>query len=105
MNATSASRPDRAGSTARLPVGALGMALSLFLSASFGLCVVAHLFVPDWPAARSVLAAAMPDFELLTWSAVLLGLVKSYAVGWYIALMFGPIYNFFVDRQEGRASP
>ena len=105
MNATSASRPEDAGSTARLPVGALGMALSLFLSLSFGLCVVVHLFVPAWPAERSVLAAVMPGFDVLTWSAVLLGLVKSYAAGWYVALVFGPIYNFFFDRQAGRAQP
>ncbi|WP_222423791.1 DUF5676 family membrane protein [Lysobacter antibioticus] len=99
MNATPASRLDGTGSAARIPVGALGMALSLFLSVSFGLCVVAHLFVPAWPAARSLLTLVLPDFQLLTWSAVLIGLVKSFAGGWYAALVFGPIYNFFADRQ------
>jgi len=98
MNATPTSRLDAAASAARIPISALGMALSLFLSVSYGLCVVAHLFVPAWPGADSLLALVLPGFETLTWSGVLLGLVGSFAGGWYVALVFGPIYNFFVDR-------
>jgi hypothetical protein len=35
---------------------------------------------------------------LLSWQTFLLGLAESYAWGWYIALVFGPLYNFFAAR-------
>jgi hypothetical protein len=28
----------------------------------------------------------------------LLGLVESFAWGWYVSLIFGPLYNFFAIR-------
>ncbi len=60
-----------AGSPAHfIPVIALGMGLSLFL----------------------------PGFTLLTWTSFCLGLFESLAWGWYVALVFGPIYNFFAAR-------
>ena len=37
-------------------------------------------------------------FTLLTFPSFLLGLVESFAVGWYVALIFGPLYNFFAIR-------
>ena len=88
-----------AGSPAHfIPVIALGMGLSLFLALSFILCVVAYLWIPGVPIEHSALSLFLPGFKLLTWSSFCLGLLESLAWGWYVALVFGPIYNFFAAR-------
>lgn len=88
-----------AGSPAHfIPVIALGMGLSLFLALSFILCVLAFLILPDFPGEHSALTILLPGFTLLTWTSFCLGLIESLAWGWYIALVFGPIYNFFAAR-------
>ena len=88
-----------AGSPAHfIPVIALGMGLSLFLALSFILCIVAYLWIPVVPIEHSALALFLPGFKLLTWSSFCLGLLESLAWGWYVALVFGPIYNFFAAR-------
>ena len=88
-----------AGSPAHfIPVIALGMGLSLFLALSFTLCVLAYVWFPGIPIEHSALSIVLPGFKLLTWASFCWGLVESLAWGWYGALVFGPIYNFFAAR-------
>jgi hypothetical protein len=84
-----------APSSHRIPVVALGMSLSAFLAISFVLCVLGYLLAPSLPVAHAALGIFLPGFTLLTWPSFLLGLVESIAWGWYIALVFGPLYNYF----------
>ena len=81
-----------------IPVLALGMGLSLFLALSYILCVLTYVFVPSVPIAHSALTLFLPGFTLLSWTSFCLGLFESLAWGWYVALVFGPIYNFFAAR-------
>ena len=80
-------------------VAALGMSLSLFLAISFVLCIAGYLIMPGLPVKHEALAIFLPGFELLTWQGFVIGLIESYAWGWYIALVLGPLYNFFARRQ------
>ena len=82
-----------------IPVATLGMSLSLFLALSFVLCVLGYLIMPGLPVKHEALAIFLPGFELLTWQGFAIGLVESYAWGWYIALVLGAIYNFFARRR------
>jgi hypothetical protein len=81
-----------------IPVAVLGMSLSVFLAISFVLCVLGYLVLPGLPVKHEALSIFLPGFELLTWQGFALGLVESYAWGWYIALVLGPLYNFFARR-------
>lgn len=81
-----------------IPVLALGMALSLSLVISYVLCVLGYLFFPNVPIEHTALALFLPGFTLLSWPSFFLGLVESFGWGWYVALVFGPIYNFFAAR-------
>lgn len=81
-----------------VPVVTLGMSLSLFFALSFVLCVLGYLVMPGLPVRHEALALFLPGFELLTWQGFVIGLAESYAWGWYIALVFGSIYNFFARR-------
>ena len=76
---------------------ALGMSLGLFLAVTFILCVGFDLLFPDQAMYKSWLRL-LPGFTWLSWSSFFLGLVESFGYGWYIALVFGPLYNFFVTR-------
>ena len=81
-----------------IPVFALGMGLSVSLVITYILCVLGYLFFPSVPIEHSALATFLPGFTLLSWSSFFLGLVESFGWGWYVALVFGPPYNFFAAR-------
>ena len=81
-----------------IPVIALGLALSLSLVTTYVLCVIGYLAFPSLPIEHSALSIFLPGFTLLSWPSFFLGLVESFGWGWYVALIFGPIYNFFAAR-------
>lgn len=87
----------RAGKT--IAVRPLGLALSAFLAISYVLCIVGYLVLPGLPAKHEALSIFLPGFELLSWRTFLIGLAESYAWGWYIAVVFAFLYNFFSARR------
>ena len=80
-----------------IPLVALGHTASLFLAVTFTLCVLFDLLFPDH-AMFEVWRKLLPGFEWLSWKSYLLGLVEVYGYGWYFALVWAPLYNFFVGR-------
>ena len=80
---------------------AVGHATSLFLAISFALCVVFDLLFPQHAMYLAWLKL-LPGFTWISWRSFGLGLVESYGYGWYFALIWVPLYNFFVHR--GHAS-
>jgi hypothetical protein len=99
MQSASGSRPkvqfDQAGA---LSIRALGLGLSLFFVISYLICIIGYLLLPGFPVQHGALSIFLPGFELLSWRNYFLGLAESFAWGWYIALVFGSLYNFFVRR-------
>ena len=78
---------------------ALGHATSLFLAITFVLCVAFDLLFP----AHAMFQAwqkLLPGFHWLSLGSFFLGLVESYAYGWYIALIWAPLYNVFALRKQ-----
>lgn len=80
-----------------IPVFAFGMSLSLFFVISYVICIFGYLAFPSLPINHAALSIFLPGFELLTWASFFLGLFETFALGWYAALIFGPLYNFFVS--------
>lgn len=74
------------------------MGLSSFLTISYVLCVLGYFYVPGLPVQHSALSIFLPGFVLLTWRSFFLGLIESFGWGWYVALIFGPLFNFFAIR-------
>jgi len=78
-----------------LSLSAAGQASGLFLAISYALCVGCCLLFPEhklylgWQ-------KLLPGFTWLSWPSFFLGLVESYAYGWYFALIWIPLYNFFL---------
>ncbi len=85
----------------RIPVAVLGTSLGLFLAITYLLCVLFDLLFPGMAMYETWLRL-LPGFTWLSWPSFLLGLVESFAYGWYVALVFGPLFNYFAARAERR---
>jgi hypothetical protein len=81
----------------RIHVVAFGSSLGLFFAVSFVLCVLFYFLFPEM-ALNHVVLRLLPGLGTLTGPSFALGLVESFAYGWYVALIFGPLYNFFAGR-------
>ncbi len=82
-----------------LSLVAVGHATSLFLAITFVLCVGFDLLFP----AHAMFQAwqkLLPRFHWLNLGSFFLGLLESYAYGWYIALIWAPLYNVFALRKQ-----
>jgi hypothetical protein len=80
-----------------IPILAFGMSLGLFLAITYVLCVGFDLLFPGQAMYQSWLRL-LPGFTWLTWPSFFLGLIESFGYGWYVALIFVALYNFFVTR-------
>jgi len=40
----------------------------------------------------------LPGFEWISGKSFVIGLIESYGYGWYVALIWAPLYNFFAAR-------
>lgn len=76
-----------------IPITIFGLSLSAFFALTYLLCVAFRLVVQD-------AGNHIPWFQFFpgfswTLGGVLLGLIESVAYGWYVALVFGWLFNFF----------
>lgn len=78
---------------------AVGHATSLFLVITFALCVGFDLLFPEH-AMYTAWQNLLPGFVWLSWKSFLIGLVEAWGYGWYFALIWVPIYNFFATRAK-----
>jgi len=83
--------------TDRRRLKTVGHATSLFLAVSFLLCVGFCLLLPGYQM-HSAWAPMLPGFEWLTPIGFVFGLVGSYLYGWFIAIIWVPLYETF-DRR------
>ncbi len=86
----------------RFPISvvAVGHASSIFLVVSYLLCISFDLLFPGY-AMYTVWQGLLPGFEWLTLRGFLVGLLETWAYGWFFAVIWVPIYNL-VDVQTGR---
>jgi hypothetical protein len=91
--------PLARAAVARIPIIAFGTSLGLFFVITYVLCVLFDLWFPGQAMYQTWLRL-LPGFTWLTWPSFFLGLVESFAYGWYIALVFGPLYNFFAGKHD-----
>ena len=93
-----AQAPSGEGAMSSLSIKRLGLSLSTFFAISYVICILGYLLMPDFPVKHEALSLFLPGFKLLSWQSYFLGLIESFAWGWYIAAVFAPLYNFFGRR-------
>jgi hypothetical protein len=82
-----------------LSLTAVGHATSLFFVITFLLCIAVSLAFPAHTMATP-LQRLLPGFEWISWASVFLGLIETYGYGWYVALIWVPLYNVFAARGQ-----
>jgi hypothetical protein len=80
-------------------LAAVGHATSLFLVMTFVLCVGFDLLFPTHAMFRAW-HDLLPGFHWICWTSFVLGAIESYAYGWYVALIWVPIYNVVTLRRQ-----
>ena len=84
----------------RLAIGIVGVSLCTFFIITFAVCVAGYMLLPSIPITHAALTLFLPNFSGLDWRSIFVGLAASVFWGWYIALLFCPLYNFF--SRQGR---
>jgi 2TM family of unknown function (DUF5676) len=83
----------------RCRIARVGHATSVFLAVTFVLCVSFGLLFPVYRMYEAW-APLLPGFEWLTLGGFIFGLIGSYLYGWYIAILWVPLFNLF-GRRDG----
>lgn len=83
----------------RLAIVPLGLSLGSFLVITYVLCVLFGILVSE-RGMHQLLTQFLPGFTWITWPSVFLGLFWSFACGWYVAVIFAPLFNFFAARTQ-----
>lgn len=74
-----------------------GLSLSIFLAITFALCAIGELI----PGLQSIhlLSVLYPGLDWTQPALLLGGVVWAFVTGWYVALVFGWLYNLFNGRR------
>ena len=83
--------------TSRIAIVSLGLTLGFFLVITYVLCVIYGL-LGFQQGMHQLLFQIIPGFTWITWPSFFLGLLWSLIFGWYIAVVFVPLFNFFAAR-------
>lgn len=86
-------------STSRIAIMPLGLTLGFFLIITYVGCVVYGLFGFQ-QGMHQLLFQIIPGFTWITWPSFFIGLIWNFVLGWYIALVFAPLFNFFAARMQ-----
>jgi len=81
----------------RIPIVALGWSLGIFFAITYTLCVAFDLL---WPsvAMNKVWLPLLPWVSWISISSFLLGLFETLLYGWFVAVIFAPLFNFFARK-------
>jgi len=83
--------------TSRISIVPLGLTLGFFLVITYVLCVIYGL-LGFQQGMHQLLFQIIPGFTWITWPSFFIGLFWTFVWGWYIALVFAPLFNFFTAR-------
>lgn len=76
----------------------VGLAMGSFLAITYVFCVAYDLAFGQ--RMYEVWLNLLPGFTWISWPSFFLGLVESFAYGFYFGLVFVPLYNFFHGKHS-----
>jgi hypothetical protein len=80
-----------------ISLSAVGHATSILLAITFAVCVGFDLLFPSHAMYQSW-QKLLPGFEWISGKSFVIGLIESYGYGWYVALIWVPLYNVFAAK-------
>jgi len=88
----------RSSGSPHLSLPVLGASLSTTFVITYVLCILYGLLGFSPAAHDSILPSILPGFTWITWPSFFLGAIEVFVYGWYFALVFGAVFNFFAAR-------
>ncbi|KKL69914.1 hypothetical protein LCGC14_2110150 [marine sediment metagenome] len=82
---------------ARIPIQALGWSLGIFFAITYTICVVFDLVFPG-QSMTSLWNPLLPWVDGISLGGYALGVAETLLYGWFVALIVGPLFNFFAER-------
>lgn len=82
-----------------IPIRALGWSLGLFLAITFTVCVLFDLAFPG-ESMTGLWAPLLPWVEGISPGSYVLGVIETLIYGWFVALIFAPLFNLFAERMR-----
>lgn len=73
-------------------------ASGILIALTFTLDMVFGLLFPNWWVMQNFWGQILPGFTFISWGNFFLGLAESFISGFYLAVVFVPLYNFFLVR-------
>ena len=73
--------------------------LAVFSAVVFTLDVLLGALFPNWWVMQKAWELLLPGFIFISWGTFFLGLMESFIGGFLTAVLFVPIYNYFVSRE------
>jgi hypothetical protein len=85
--------------TARLSIVPLGLSLGFFFVITYVLCVL-YGILGFQQGMHQLFFQLIPGFTWITWPSFFFGLLWTFVLGWYVAVVFVPLFNFFAARAQ-----
>ena len=82
---------------AHIPIRALGWSLGLFFAILYTICVLFDLVFPG-QTMTGLWVPILPWVEGISLAGYALGIAETLLYGWLVALIFGPLFNYFAKR-------
>ena len=79
--------------------------LAVFSAVVFTLDVLLGTLFPNWWVMQKAWELLLRGFIFISWGAFFLGLVETFIGGFLTAVLFVPIYNYFVNREALKTAP
>jgi hypothetical protein len=79
--------------------------LAVFAAFVFTLDILLGVLFPNWWVMQNLYEVLLPGFTFISWGTFFLGLVEIFIGGFLTAVLFVPIYNFFISRELPKAAP
>jgi len=78
--------------------------LAVFSAMVFTLDMLLGVLFPNWWVMQNLYELLLPGFTFISWGAYFLGLVEIFIGGFLTAVLFVPIYNYFVSHEAPKAA-
>lgn len=82
----------------RIAIVPLGLSTATFFVVTYVLCTLLGLLFSFFNGIHQLYPLFFPGFTWFTWPSFFIGLIWVFVYGWYIAVTFGVIYNYFARR-------
>lgn len=84
---------------ARIPIQALAWSLGIFFAITYTICVIFDLVFPG-QSMTSLWTPLLPWVDGISFGSYVLGVVETLIYGWFVALIFGTLFNFFAEQSS-----